>query len=374
MLYTALVLIIIIAVLVLVHEFGHFFCSRKAGVQVDEFGFGFPPKLASYKSQESGTVYSLNWIPLGGFVKLKGEQGEDPGDSLSFANKSIGKRALIIVGGVFMNMVLAVVLLSVGYMIGLPSPIDDTPNSFSKIQAKYATVTDIKTKITHILEKSPAQKADLKPGDYILSLDNKQYTSISSLREYLASKKDQPVIVEIKRDSQTIIKQIKPSVVKNVDGKEITGFGVGLAQGGLVRYPVYMAPVAGVYSTYSYTSQMIGAIGTMFKSIFGVKGSEPLEVTGPVGIAKIISDFSKLGFVYLLYLTAILSINLALINILPIPALDGGRLLFLGIECVIGKKVNAKVEAVIHNMGFVLLMILIVMVTFQDIARLRGGG
>ncbi len=367
----------ILGIIVLVHEAGHFVAARRGGIKVEEFGLGLPPRVfGMYKDVDgkwklvgpktpsaTNTIWSLNWIPLGGFVKIKGEEGQLASDPDSFANKSIGRRMWVLSAGVSMNVVLAMVLLTIGLMIGLPQALDDTT-----IPA-VARVSDEEIRIVQVLEGSPAAKAGLTSADRLVSIDDQHFTEIEPLQNYIDSKIGETVTLQIERKGDMVSSELVPEILPET---ERGGMGVALVRVGLVSYPWYVAWWYGISQTF----QMIGAILVgFFLIIKSLIVSQQLigEVYGPVGIATLVGDAVDLGFLYVLQLTAALSVIIAVINYLPFPALDGGRVLFLMIEAIRRKPINQKIEAALHNAGFALLMILVLIVTYRDIARISGG-
>ncbi len=345
----------ILALLVLVHEFGHFITAKKLGVRVEEFGFGFPPRIFGVKRGE--TIYSLNWLPLGGFVKIKGEQGENAGDEDSFAHKKAFERGLILASGVLMNFLLTVVLLAIGFSLGLPQEISEEPAG--------ARISNVQIEVVTVFNGSPAQKADLRAGDAIVSLDGLELKRAEDFRAYTLAHPDQTLTLEIKRDNEILTKLVKPT---KFPGVEQVAIGVGLIRTGLVSYPWYLALVKGFSATFYLIKEIFIALYELIKNLVLAKGLA-LEVTGPVGIAVLTGRAARLGFVYLLQFTALLSINLAIINFIPFPALDGGRFLFLLIEKIRRRPVSRKIEALIHTIGFSLLMLLVIAVTYRDLVR-----
>ena len=316
MLVTFLIFIAVLAVLVLSHEFGHFIVARKSGMKVYEFGFGFPPRLLGIqftkdangkkkvrfigrkkiKEEEShggNTIYSINLIPLGGFVHIKGENGEDPGPD-SFAAQTAWKRAATLVAGVGMNIVLAFVLLSAGFMMGLPQAVDNLPAG--------VTVKDRRLEIIEAMAGKPAAEAGIQSGDIILGLDNLQNPSISAMQDYVNSHKDQDIQVSVKRDGEVIEKKIHPFVYTDT-GKG--GLGVSLAEVGLVSYPWYKAIYYGLMMTGFYLKEIFLSFYYLIAGLFA--GSQVGEVSGPVGIAVMTGQVARLGFSYLLNFIALLS-------------------------------------------------------------------
>jgi len=354
MFYTIIIFIIVLSVLVLAHEWGHFYVARKRGVRVEEFGIGFPPRLWGIKKGE--TIYSINWIPLGGFVRLKGEGGEDKNDIDSFAHKKVWERSLIISAGVIMNIMLAVFLLGIGYMFGIPQAIDENLPS-------YARVSEPSVSVVEVLENYPAKEAGVKLGDQILSINGEEVLNTESLQNFLSDKKDQPLMFKIGRGEEILEKEVIPVGLDNGS----TGIGVGIINSAKVSYPWYAALWQGLITTLLLTKAIIVAFYYLFKNLILGHGLM-VEASGPVGIAVMTGEMAKLGIIRLLQFTAILSINLAILNFLPFPALDGGRFLFLIIEKLRGKPVDQRIENAIHNLGFILLMALVVLVTYRDIA------
>lgn len=355
MISTILIFTAVLSLLVFVHEFGHFITAKKAGIRVDEFGFGFPPRAFGIK--RGGTVYSINWIPLGGFVKIKGEAGESSRDKDSFANKSAWTRGLVLTAGVIMNVLLAWTLLSVGYLIGMPQVIEDL--------SPYAKVSDPKVQIVSVLKGSPAEKAGLEEGDAVTAIGGMPVSSTDDIRTFTSAREGQTVTVTVRRKDQLIEKDVVPAMIKET-GKP--GMGVALVKTGFVSYPFWLAPVQGAVATWAFMKEILSAFFGLIKDLF-VQQKVTVEFSGPVGIAILTSEVAKLGIRYLLQFTALLSLNLAVINILPFPALDGGRVLFLVIEKIRGRAVSRRIEVTAHNIGFALLMMLVLFVTFHDVAK-----
>lgn len=377
---TVIIFILVLSVLVFVHELGHFWTARKLGVKAEEFGFGFPPRaLGFYKDvqgkwrffkggrsidelpegqEPKGTVYSLNWLPIGGFVRIKGENGEGKQDSDSFSAKALWKRAVILSAGVAMNIILAAGLLSLGYMIGLPQSLDEAKPS--------AHVTEAKVWVMETLPGSPAAEAGLQAGDIIVSVNGQAVGGNEELQSLVAENNNLASDFLVQGETELRHIEITPEIIAET-GKP--GIGISIYASGTIRYSFFIAIWEGIKATGLMFWAIIVAFAVLIKDLFigaGVDG----QVAGPIGIATLTGQVATLGFAYLLQFMALLSLNLALINILPFPALDGGRLLFLLIEKFKGKPVKQSVEAWIHTIGFWLLIILLVVVTYKDIARL----
>lgn len=352
---TLIIFLAVLSLLVFVHEFGHFFVARLFKVRVDEFGIGFPPRL--WKKKRGDTTYSINWIPIGGFVKLKGEDGEQAQDKDSFVSKPVYARASIAVAGVVMNMVLAAVLFTGGFMYGLPRYADDLPAG--------ARVRNIQVAVGEVLGNSPADRADIEPGDIILSLDGQRFSKIDEVGAYFNNHEGKAIDVALSRLGEEKIVSLTPELLEETGS---VAAGVGLFSVGVVSYPWYWAPVRGIQATAGLTVAITKAFGQIIVNL-ATKGNLGVELSGPVGIAVMSGQAAELGASYLLQFMAILSINLAIINVLPFPALDGGRLLFLMIEKGRGRPVSRRVENTIHQIGFLLLLALVLIVTYRDLMR-----
>jgi len=365
MFLTIVTFIIILGLLILVHELGHFITAHRFKVKAEEFGLGLPPRMFGYVKDDQDkwkyvgpkkdaadykrTVWSFNWLPLGGFVAIKGENGDKKEDPDSFGSKKIWQRILIMFSGVAMNFVLAFVLFTIGFMVGVPSAVDDSQPGDIHIMS--------------LGQDSPAMQADMKVGDIILTIDHQPVASIQEVKDKIKIKKDQPMEFVVLRDNQELSKQVIP-VANSPDAPVQAGFG--LVKTAIVKYPWYQSIYKGAEATITLTLAILKAFAKVIgELVTGQKVS--VEVSGPVGIAALTGQVVKLGFIYVLQFTALLSINLAIINLIPIPALDGGRLLFLFIEKLKGSPIKQAVEARIHQIGFILLMILMAFIIFRDI-------
>lgn len=351
---TIIIFIVLLAVLVFAHELGHFMVAKWAGMRVDEFGFGFPPRLFGIKRGE--TTYSVNIIPLGGFVKIHGESGEHRQDPHSFASKSKWKRLFVLVAGVAMNLLLAWWLLAIGFMVGLPANLDGGVTD-------QARVTDAHVQMTYVMPESPADAAGFERGDRLLSVNGTSVLDSDRARELIASvPAGQELTLGIEREGATRDLIVTPEEIE----EGLVAIGVHLDTVGFVRFPPMSAVVQGMNAMVQMTILTGEGFGVLIADLVSGKGVSE-AVAGPVGIAVITGEVADQGFVYLLQFAAILSINLAILNILPIPALDGGRILFLIIEALRRRPVTARLEGAVHAAGFALLMILVVLVTYKDI-------
>ncbi len=356
-----IIFIIILLVLVVSHEWGHFIVAKKSGIRVDEFAFGMGPKLLSWKKGE--TTYRLNAFPIGGYVKIFGENPDEesingPDKNRSFVSKPKYMQASVMFAGIFMNLLVAWVLLSVGFMTGLPSSVASAPNG--------AKVSNAELTITNVMKDSPAELAGLKAGDKITHLktekDETDVPSKESLQYFIRKHGGEDILVTYNRGTEQKEVHIIPTAGL-VDGAP--GIGVNIDLVGTLKLPVHKAFFEGLKLTWYYTT---GTVKGFYDLIVGNVSASSLS--GPVGIVGIVGDATKLGFVYLLSFTALISINLAVINLVPFPALDGGRLLFLLIEKIKGSRITPKVANCINAIGFVLLMILMVVITFNDVVKL----
>lgn len=352
--------LVVLSVLVLVHEAGHFFTALWMGAKVEEFGVGFPPR--AWSRVKNGIRYSINWIPLGGFVKIKGESGADSHDPDSFASKPAWKRFIVLAAGVTMNFLLAVVLLSVGYGIGMPQVVDDTLSA-------QAHVREEKVHVVNVAEASPAATAGIEPGDELQSIDAQNFETAEEAQKYIQAHADNEMTIVVKRGEEYFTYAATPIELAEAEGRKV--LGIGLIQTGIVSYPLYLAPIKGFETTVYFTKEIIIAFYDLIKNLI-VHQEVAVDLSGPVGIAVMTGEVAKLGLSYLIQFAAVLSINLAVINFIPFPALDGGRVLFLLIEKLRGKPVNARIEAVVHNLGFALLMTLVILITYRDLVRFGG--
>lgn len=355
---TLLLFILVLSLLVFVHEFGHFIVAKRVGMKVEEFGFGFPPRLWGIK--RGGTLYSVNWIPIGGFVKIKGESGAHADDPDSLASKKAWQRFFVFVAGVVMNLVLAAVLFSIGYMIGLPSVIDETLPKNARVREEVIT-------IMQVVEGSPAADAGIVAGDEIVSVGREVFASDSSVRAYMAEHASDGIEVMVQGVDGT--QRTYTLTSEYLEKAKITGVGIAFASTGFVSYPFFQAIVQGLWTTGQLTMDVVRAFYGLLRD-FIMNQQVAMDFSGPIGIAVMTGQVAAMGFIYLLQFTAILSVNLAVINLIPFPALDGGHVLFLVIEKLRGRAVNQKIEFAIQFFGFTLLMMFVVWVTYKDLVTL----
>lgn len=359
MLASILIFFIVLSVLILSHELGHFIVAKKAGVKVEEFGFGLPPRLFGKKIGE--TTYSINALPFGGFVRLHGEQeeGTDTDLSRSFLHKSKLIRSLVIIAGVVMNFILAIVIFSIVY-------------SFSGIPKDTG-----KIKVLDVAAGSPAQQAGIVSGDVITKVNNESVSSSDSFIKITNESLGKKVTYEVQRTADGQVYTNKVSLTPRQsppDGEGPTGVTISTIE--LYYPPVWQRPFYGIY--YGFQDGIFWG-KTIFSGLFGLvsgifKGQAPTDISGPIGIYAVTTEASRNGFLTLLNFVGILSLNLGILNILPFPALDGGRLLFVIIEAITRKRVPTKVEVAITNIGFLILLILLFAITIGDVRKLIAAG
>ena len=359
MLGSIVVFIIVLSILILVHEAGHFFVAKKAGVKVEEFGFGIPPRVWGKKVGE--TTYSINLLPFGGFVRLHGENVEEEVEEpeRAFLNKGKLQRTAIILAGVFMNFVLAMVAFSIVY-------------SFSGIPRETDQV-----KLLEVTPASPAQEAGMLEGDIVKFVND---TPVSSIEEFTSLideyKGERTNIVVLRQEAGKQTEKTIRLVPREKPPENEGPLGVVISSTEIYFPPIWQRPFVGIYygfqEAFFWTKTVIAGLGDIFAGLF--RGQTPKDIAGPVGIYAITSQAASAGILTLINFIGFLSIQLAVLNVLPFPALDGGRLLFIGIESVFGKKVLPKVEAIIHTIGMVILLGLIFAITFYDIKRLVQAG
>ena len=353
MILTIIIAFFSIILLLVIHEFGHFFVAKIFKVKVEEFGVFLPPRLWAKKIGE--TVYSLNIIPFGAFVKVLGEEGGIE-DAHSFSEKPIWQRALIIAAGVISFWLVAIILLTIiAGVWGMPVLTED-----------HEDLINPKVQIGRIIIDSPADQAGIKVGDTVLGFEK-----ITEFQEFIEQNKGQEIVLSIERRNQTF--QTEP-IVPRVSPPEGQGaLGVGLIRVALQPYPWHKAPLQGVLATGRLTQGIVGGWAMGINHILGIEKIPEdieMEVVGPVGIVNLLGQYFETGLNDFLYFIALITVALALINSFPIPALDGGKLLFLLIEKIKGKPVNPKIEQKITTGFFIVLISLMLFITIRDIVNL----
>ena len=327
---TIIYALLIICVLIFFHELGHFMAAKACGVKVNEFAIGMGPKVL--KKQKGETLYSVRAFPLGGFCAMEGED-EDSQDERAFNRKSVWKKAVIIVAGAAMNLIIAIILMiAVNYMNGVPT-----------------------TTISQVEENSPAYTAGIQKGDKILSINDKKINSWDDVQAVKNAVNTRELNIKVQRkDTELNIK----TTLKENDRNKIIGI-VPVSEKNIVK-----AIANGPSATWNMAKSMYSGLYSLIKGKVSAK-----ELSGPVGIVYLINKGISRGFATVLYLTSLISLNLAIINMLPLPALDGGRLLMVIIRRLTGKAISSKVEGVIHAVGLGLLLLLTIYVTWNDIVR-----
>ena len=355
-LVTLIVFLIIFSILVLVHEFGHFLAAKISGVKVEEFGLGFPPRI--FAKKKGGTIFSLNLIPFGGFVKLLGLE-EEKKDSHSFSAKSVWSRAFILISGVFMNFVFAIVVFTLGFSIGM-SPIVSSPSAYSQNSKNEIILVQVQS-------GSAAAKAGLASDETILAGQDangwQNFNNIDDLQSFTKDNQGKPVTLKLKINGSEEEKQV------TLDQGEAP-LGVALTEMGIVKLRPDKAFVAATREVWAVSKVIVFFLGDVIKQLF-VKGQLSSEIGGPVAIFSYTGQAVKFGFPVILQFVGLLSINLMLLNFVPFPALDGGKLVFIAMEAIFRKKlVRIEVENIIHLIGLILLILLIVVVTYRDIIKI----
>lgn len=356
--------LVILFFLVLVHEFGHFIVAKKSGIRVDEFAIGFPPRLWGKKFGE--TMYSLNLLPIGGFVKIFGENPDKesidgPDKERSFVNKKRHIQAGVLVAGVAMNVLFAWFLFTIAITIGLPAP------------AGYAgskQLVDGHVAVLSVLPNSPAEAAGILAGEKIVSIKDGSSNFVSSkvedVQEFIGTSGEKELTIELMKGES--LREVKVTPKEGVvEGR--SALGVSLGQVGTLKLPLHEAIYeAGKITVYLFGAITIGLFDLIKTALVGQ--ANLADIAGPVGIVGMVGEASNIGFSYLLGFAAMISVNLAVLNLLPFPALDGGRLLFVGVEAIIRRPIKPVVANTANLVGFVILILLMVAVTYSDIMKL----
>jgi regulator of sigma E protease len=356
-----IIFILILGILVFVHELGHFGVAKFFGIRVDEFGMGFPPRAIKLFSHK-GTDYTLNWIPFGGFVKIYGEDSlekNDPDYHRSLVSKKWWQQILVLIAGVTMNILLAWILFSASFMMGAPTPASQVKN-IERLENPQLTILGV-------MPNSPAQTAGLLAGDQVIKvvtdsaiLSNATQQGFIDFIKSTAS--DQSVTITINRAGQSQDISVTPELNQELSAPMI---GVAIDTVGMYRFGFFGSLWEGLKASYHTT---IGTVHAFWNLITGNVSLDAL--TGPVGLVGVVGDAQKIGFSYLIILTAVISINLAVINMVPFPALDGGRILFIIIEKIIRRPLPTKFVQWANGIGFMLLILLILVVTVKDVIKL----
>jgi regulator of sigma E protease len=343
-----LAFVLIFGLVVIVHELGHFAVAKLAGVRVSEFGLGYPPRLLRI-AKRGDTEYTLNAIPIGGFVRVLGD--ENPTDPRSLARKGPWLRGAFLFAGPAMNVALAVLLFAVSLMMGMLTPVQGPGIG-----------------IYGVAPGSPAATAGLQPGDTILEIDGTPVNSVDTLHALVNARLDQEIALTIRRNDQVLpepVRLVPRSVHPQDQGAVGIVIGDPLAR---VAYPPWSALWLGLQRTGWTLVSIIGGLVAI------VRGSAPPDLTGPIGIARMTAEVARTGLAQLVDWTAFLSVNLFIINLLPIPALDGGRLVFVVLEIVRrGRRIDPGKEGLVHLVGIVLLLALFLVISYFDLVRMVQG-
>jgi regulator of sigma E protease len=353
---TVILFLIVLAILIFVHELGHFLLARYNGIRVDAFAVGFGPKIFSKKVGE--TTYSLNLIPFGGYVKIFGEDPNDdsingPDKGRSFVSKAKWQQVSVLVAGISFNFIFAFFLITLAFTFGVPASVESYPEYRDKMQ-------DTHIAITFVNAGSPADKAGLKAGDTLVA------SSLEEIQNNINSSGTNGVNIKYVREGvESSTKVIAEKGI--VEGKY--AIGISMDKVGILKLPIHKAIIESVRFTLHSIAATIAGVFGLISGVFD--GSSRLaEVTGPVGIAGLVGDAARLGFTYLIMFTAIISINLGVLNLMPFPALDGGRIFFVIIEAIIRRPIKPSIANTTNAIGFGLLILLMLVVTYRDVAHL----
>ena len=376
--------------MVMIHEAGHFFAAKISGVRVDEFAFGFPPKLFSKKYGE--TEYVLNSLPIGGYVKIYGENGEI-GDKKSFVNKNAFIKIFILSAGVIMNIFLAYFLVTISLYNSASFEANQNDKQYQTFK-KENRIENEKIIIADVLSDSPAQKVGIKAGDEVVNFFlNKEDSSGNIISQKSFNQKDISGDELAKTVSENINKNIydksfansitivyKDNVSNNVSTSTIAGvygltenkqkvIGLSFIKIAKVNLTIFESVKLGFEKTNEFIYFTVIGFKSLFVDLF-TKGELSKDISGPVGIVNMVGSASSLGFSYLLTFTAVLSISLAVFNILPFPALDGGRIVFVIYESITRKKISERWQTILNGAGFAVLILLMIVVTIKDLWKM----
>lgn len=362
MFLTLLIAFLSLIALMIIHEFGHFIIAKKFKVRIDEFGIGYPPRLFGKKFGE--TIYSINLVPLGAFVKIYGEEGGID-DYRSFSRLTVWKRILIVLGGVISFWLASMVVFAVAFLIGVSVPIGDQD---------VVGVTSTNIKVISVVEGSPAEKAGVKPGDSIVKAQvqsqDAKIDKVAQFQAFVQDNKGKQVNLILNRSGENLSVALTPRT-DYPEGQGPTGIVLERVADIIKKHTWYQSPLQGIIYTGKITWQAISGIYAVISNLARGQGMpEGAELAGPVGITIFLSQAATLGTGFFLYFIGSLSVLLALFNLLPIPALDGGKFLFLIIEFIRKKPVSARIEQTLTAVFFILLITMSVFVTAKfDIPR-----
>lgn len=364
---TTILFLLVLTLLVFVHELGHFLAARLFKIRVDEFAIGFPPRIWSFVKK--GTRFAINLVPLGGYVKIHGEGETDELTPDSILAKPRWQQAVVLVAGVTFNIITTFLLLTLAFMIGTKSSAAGFP---------VDKISDRAISVMFVSPDSPASVAGLKAGDEIIAVENSKVQlattslSVASIQEAISTSEGS-VLFTVEPAGATGSTTVLNIVPKDgvVAGKK--AIGISMDEIGQVKLGFFESFIYGAKSTYVLTHNVVTGLWDFFTGIFSSNGGAKAalaSVSGPVGIASIVGSSAAQGFSALLVITAIISANLAVLNLAPFPALDGGRLVIVAIEGIIRRRLNPKVVAWVNTIGFLLLIGLMIAVTFKDVFTL----
>lgn len=330
---TVILMIILFVFLIFPHELGHFMAAKACGVQVNEFAFGMGPAI--FKKQGPETLYSIRAIPIGGYCAMEGEDKEEsPDNPRAFNNKAWWQKIIILLAGAAMNILVAIIALSILFGVrGMPT-----------------------TTVDKVTDDGPAKVAEIQAGDKITAVDGKHIESYEQLIK--AFQTDKTIELTVERDGKTLDKEVTP-----VKDKENDRYLIGIQLD--VSHNVFKAAGEGAKATWKLSGALLKALRDLFTSPQGLK-----QVSGPVGMVSIVNNSVSYGLIYFIYLVAVISLNLAVFNLLPFPALDGGRIIFVIIRLITGKAITDATEAKVHAVGMMMLIALMIFATWNDIVRL----
>ncbi len=367
---TIVLFLVVLAVLIFVHELGHFLVAKRSGIRVDEFAIGFPPKIFSWVRGE--TKYVLNLIPFGGYVKIFGENPDEESltgvdSARSFVRATKWKQVGVLLAGILFNILFAWILISVSFMFGSLVPVGEGAPAY----AKY--IKDKNVAITSVLPNSPAAKAGLVAGDKILivylasSTDPKGVigTTVNFVRQTIEASAGKPIAIYYERQGEKKEKIVTP--VKGVTEDKYV-VGIYMENVGVVKLNLGLALWEGGKLTAVTIKQVAVGLGTFIWQ--AVRGhGDFTQVSGPVGIVNLVGEAAHFGLAYFLGFVAFISLNLAVINLIPFPALDGGRVLFVLIEAVSRRPIKPKIANAANAIGFFILIALMLVITYRDIMK-----
>jgi len=343
-----LIFLLALSILVLVHEFGHYIMAVKCGIAVEEFGLGLPPRLWGKKFGK--TIVSLNWLPIGGFCKLYGEDGDGKGN-VAFNNKSPLQKMWVVLGGVLMNVVMAIMIFSIVYFIlGVPK------------ETKQV-------KILEIAKNSPAEIAGIKKNDWVMEVNDIVISKPDELIKFTEKYKGQWLKLKLQTDGVERVVAIEARM-NPPEGEGAMGVSISNLEMVKIKwYEIYKGIGYGFKEAYYWGKIIAGGVNKM---VFGlIQGKAPKDVSGPLGMYEATTAIKQnQGMLAVIHFFGIVSVNLAIVNILPFPALDGGRIIFVLYEMITKKKANQKFEMAVNNIGMWILLTLIFMITVGDIRRL----